>query len=129
MQLFLHRGIQFQCFSSYTLLCQTLFFQAAPLLPPVTWQQNAMEYWWEGSTSTAIPPTSASEVMGQYIKIAGVTIGAALILCRSLTHHIEELFLSSAVQLSSISSPLCSSPLSLLKFGSLYLFFLTSLPV
>jgi len=25
-----------------------------------------MEYWWEGSASTAIPPPSASDIMGQH---------------------------------------------------------------
>ena len=39
--------------------------QSAPLLPSVTWQQNVAEYWWEGSTSATIPPTSASDTVGQ----------------------------------------------------------------
>jgi len=34
------------------------FCQSAPLLPSVTQQQHAMEYWWKGSTCTAIPSTS-----------------------------------------------------------------------
>ena len=55
-------------------LCQT-----APLLPSVTWQQNATEYWWEGPASTATPPTSASNVMGQHNKIGGITFRAALV--------------------------------------------------
>jgi len=38
--------------------------QTAPLLPSATQQQNAMEYWWEGSTSTAIPQTFTSDVVG-----------------------------------------------------------------
>jgi len=38
-----------------------------------------MEYWWEGSTSAAILPTSASDVMGQHNKIGGITFGAALV--------------------------------------------------
>jgi len=38
-----------------------------------------MEYWWEGSTSTAILPTGASDVMGQRNKIGGITFGAALV--------------------------------------------------
>jgi len=37
------------------------------------------EYWWEGSTSTAVPPTSASDAMGQHHKIGGIIFGAALI--------------------------------------------------
>jgi len=40
-----------------------------------------MEYWWEGSTSTAISPTSASDVVGQRNKIGGITFGVTLILC------------------------------------------------
>mgnify|MGYP001853016420 CR=1 FL=1 len=38
-----------------------------------------MEYWWEGSTSTAIPQTFTSDVVGQYNKIGGITFRAALI--------------------------------------------------
>lgn len=45
------------------------FCQTAPLLPAVTQQQHVVEYWQEGSTFTAIPPTSAFEVMGQYGRV------------------------------------------------------------
>ena len=38
-----------------------------------------MKYWWEGSTPTAISPTSTSEVVGQYHKEGGITFRAALI--------------------------------------------------
>ena len=38
-----------------------------------------MGYWWERSTSIAIPPTSASNIMGQHNEIGGVTFGAAII--------------------------------------------------
>jgi len=38
-----------------------------------------MEYWWKGSSSTAVPPTSASDVVGQHNKIADITFEAALI--------------------------------------------------
>jgi len=44
------------------------FCQTAPLLPSVTWQQHAMGYWWEGSTSAAIPPISISDAVGQHHK-------------------------------------------------------------
>ena len=44
----------------------------------VTWQQSVIEYWWEGPTSTSIPPTSASDVVGQYNKIGSCTFRAAL---------------------------------------------------
>ena len=43
----------------------------------VAWQQNVREYCWESLTSTAIPPTSASEVTGQGNKIKVITFGAA----------------------------------------------------
>ena len=42
-------------------------------------QQNVMEYYWEGSLFTAIPPTSAFEVVGQHNKIRGITFRAALV--------------------------------------------------
>jgi len=35
--------------------------------------------WWEGLTSTALPPTSTSDVVGQHNKIGGITFGAALV--------------------------------------------------
>jgi len=55
-------------------LCQT-----GPLLPSVTQQQHVTEYWWEGSTSAAIWPTSASAIMEQHNKMRDITFGAALI--------------------------------------------------
>ena len=73
MQSFPHGGIQLHTFSPNTLPCQTALF-----LPSVTWHQNVMEYWREGSTSTAIAPTLASDVVGQHNKIGGITFGAAL---------------------------------------------------
>jgi len=48
-------------------------------LPTIAWQQNLMEYWWEGSVSTATPSISTSDVMGQDNKIRGITFGAVLI--------------------------------------------------
>jgi len=42
------------------------FCQTAPLLPSVTRQQNVTRSWWECSTSTAIAPICASDVMGQH---------------------------------------------------------------
>jgi hypothetical protein len=38
-----------------------------------------MEYWWEGSTSTAISPASASDLVGHHNKIGGVNVGATLV--------------------------------------------------
>lgn len=37
-----------------------------------------MEYWCEGSTSSAISPTFTSDVMGQHNKLGGITSRAAL---------------------------------------------------
>jgi len=75
---FLHEEIKFHALTSYALSCQMLFCQTAPL-PSVTQQQLIMEYWWEGSVSTAILPTSASNIMGQHNKIGGITFGAAFV--------------------------------------------------
>jgi len=36
-----------------------------------------MEYWWEGSTSTAIPTTSTSDVVDQNNKVGGIALGVA----------------------------------------------------
>jgi len=47
-----------------------------PSASSVTWQQNVVEYWWEDSTSTAIPPTSAFDIMDQDNKRGGITFGA-----------------------------------------------------
>ena len=77
-EFFPHTGIQFHTFASYTFPCQAPFCQTAPLLPSGTQQQNVMEYWWEGSTSTATLPTSTSDIMGQHNKIGGSTFGGAL---------------------------------------------------
>lgn len=38
------------------------------------------EYWWEGSTSTAVPPTSSSDAMDQHHKLGGISFGEDLIL-------------------------------------------------
>ena len=63
------------------------FCHTAPLLPSVTQQQNVMEFWWEGSTSTAIPPTPASDV-GQRDKIGDITFNAVFILVfDTITHY------------------------------------------
>src|SRR5258705_14005340 len=42
-------------------------------------ETKLMGYWKEGSTSTAIPPTSASDVVDQHNKIGGISFGAPLI--------------------------------------------------
>ena len=64
---------------SYMLPRQMPFCQTAPVLPSVTQQQNGMEWWWDSSTSAAIPLTSASDIMGQHSKTGGITFGATLI--------------------------------------------------
>ena len=43
----------------------------------VTQQQRVMGYWWEGSTSTVVPPTSASDIVGQHNKIGGIAFRSA----------------------------------------------------
>jgi len=45
------------------------FCQTASLLPSVTQQQNLKEYLWEDSTSTAMQPTSISDIESQHNKI------------------------------------------------------------
>ena len=52
--------------------------QNAPLLLSISRQQNVTEYSWEGSTPSATPPTSASDVIAQHNKIEGITFEAAL---------------------------------------------------
>jgi len=76
VQLFLHGGTQFHTFASYALSCQMSFCQNAPLLPSVNQQQNVMEYWWEGSSSTVITPTSSSDIVCNYNKTGNITLGA-----------------------------------------------------
>jgi len=82
---FWHGGIQFHTFASYVLPSQTPLCHTALFLPSVSWQQNVMEYQWEGSTSTAIPPTSIPNVLGQHNKIGGITFGAILIYISSIS--------------------------------------------
>jgi hypothetical protein len=43
------------------------------------WQQNLTDYWQEGSTSTAISPTSTSDVMAQHNKIGDFNFEVTLI--------------------------------------------------
>ena len=73
--LFLHGKIWCHNFASFTFPCQMPFC----LLPTVMQQQNVMEYWWEGSVSTAIPSPSASDTMGQHNKTGGFTFRTTLI--------------------------------------------------
>ena len=79
LQCFSHRGIQCHTFAWYALPCQMPLCQTAPLQPSVMQHQHVMEYQWEGSASTAIPPTSASEVIGWHYKKEGITFGAAFV--------------------------------------------------
>lgn len=66
--------------SFHVLPCQRPCRQTAPPLPSVTQQQHGMEYWWKGSTSTAVPPISTSDVIGQHNNIEGITLRAAIII-------------------------------------------------
>ena len=54
------------------------FCHSAPLLPPVTWQQNVTGYWLEKATPTAIRPFSF-DIVGLHSKIRDITFVAALI--------------------------------------------------
>jgi len=56
------------------------FCQTATLLSSVARQKYLTEYWREGSASTAVSPTSASDVVGQLNKIGVINFGAALVL-------------------------------------------------
>jgi len=80
---FPHGGIQFHAIVLSALPCVTVtpLCHSAPLQPSVTQQQNGVEYGWEGSTSTVIPPTSISDVVDQRNKTGGITFGAALVAC------------------------------------------------
>ena len=66
-------------FASYALACQMPFYQTAPLLSSVAWQQNLTEYWREGPTSAAISPTSASDVVDQRNKIGVINFRVTII--------------------------------------------------
>ena len=79
-------GIQLHTSALYVLPCQLPFCQTASLLPSVTWQQHVMEYRWEGSTSTAIPPISTSDTVGQ-CKIGRIAFEVALV----CTYNVKEL--------------------------------------
>ena len=49
------------------------------MLPSVEQQWNVTDNWQESSTPTAIPSVSASDIVGQYNKMGGITFGAALL--------------------------------------------------
>lgn len=49
------------------------------LIFSVAYQHSLMEYCKERSTSVAIPPPSASDVMGQHNKIGGIIFRATLV--------------------------------------------------
>ena len=82
----LRGGIHFHASTSRALPCQRPFCQTAPLLPSVMQQQNVMGYWWEGSTSTAVPPTSASNAVGRCNEIGDITFGAARVVLKWCLH-------------------------------------------
>jgi len=79
VQFFPHERIQWHTFSPSMLLCQIPFCQTVPLLPSVTQKQNVMEYWWESSSSTAIPPTSDSEDVDQDNKRRSIAFQTAFL--------------------------------------------------
>ena len=81
---FSRRGIQWHIFASYTLSYQMPHCQIAVWWMAPEGEQNVMECCWEGSTSTVIPPTSASDTMHQHKEIGGVTFREASIKKSSL---------------------------------------------
>jgi hypothetical protein len=78
-EIFPHGGTQFHTFTSYALPRRTPFCQTALLLPSVARKENLTEYWREGSTSIAVSPISACNVVGQHNKIGGINFGATLL--------------------------------------------------
>ena len=62
------------------LFCVRHHFVRLSFCIPLTWQQNVMEYWWKGTTSTVIPSTSTSDTLGQHNKKGGITFRAALLI-------------------------------------------------
>lgn len=62
--------------ASHALPCQMAAEEQSDKLTSVTWQQNVTGYWWGDSSSTAIPPTYASDFMGQLNNIGGITLRA-----------------------------------------------------
>lgn len=90
---FPHGGIKWHAFASSVLPCQMPVCQSAPLLSSVTQQENGTEYCWEGWASTAVPPTSASDIMGHDNNIGGINFRAAL-----LYTHIYFLATESTIQ-------------------------------
>ena len=94
---FFPRGrTQWYTFASSALPCQTPFYQTAPLLPSATQEQCVMEDGCECSASTAIPPTSASGIVGQHNNIGGITFATVLILltkdgvCWDFVFHLHQ---------------------------------------
>jgi len=107
---FLLGGIRFPTFASSALPCLMSFSQTTPLLPSVTGQQCVTEYWWEGSTSTAMLPTSTSDIAGQHSKIGSITFRTALIkILRGFTHQVRSFGGGSAICRSALPTALLSS--------------------
>jgi len=95
--IFFPRGrTQWYTFASSALPCQTPFCQTAPLLPSATQEQCVMEDGCECSASTAIPPTSASGIVGQRNNIGGITFATVIILltkdgvCWDFVFHLHQ---------------------------------------
>ena len=65
---FPHGGIRFHPFASYELPCQIRSVR----LPLCCHLSHSNKYWWEVSTSTAIPPTCTCGVKGQRSKTGGI---------------------------------------------------------
>ena len=79
--------------NSVTHLCFRCHSVRLPLCCHLS-HSNKTEYWWEGLTSTVVPPPSASDVMGQNNKTGGITFRAALALVLLKDHvgHLMQVF-------------------------------------
>lgn len=75
------------------MLCSTCIFMSDAIVSicpsaAIAWQQHVLEYRWADSTSTAKPPTYASDV-GQHAKEGAVALDTVL-MYRELMNSVEE---------------------------------------
>ena len=86
-------GIQFHTLSSPTLPLSDVILSDCPSAAICHTPQNVMGCWQKGSTSTAISPTSTSDIVGQCDNIRGITLRTAFI-ALWLFIHIEKSLMS-----------------------------------
>ena len=107
--IFSHGEIKQHSSTSSALPCQMPICQTALLLPSVIWQQNVMEYWWEQSTSTAILPTCASDVVGWHNGIGSIIFRVDLVVKNRIPINFSIYLCSSAL---SVQVPFHCRPIS-----------------